>query len=285
MCNVNLKIGDFLSNSELSKKFTVSIMGGMRFSTENNILVLITKIHDNPYPDRWEGNKLYYTGMGRKGDQSIDFQSNKKLNSIYYTEKITTKLVLFINTDQNKYLYCGEVKTIGRPYFKYQYFTKNEKRKIIIFPLIVKNLTSISSQFFDSTMNIKSYKHKKTTNSIIKNIDIYQKNYDNKNYINAKEKKYYRNPDIAYISKKYANGICQLCQKAAPFQDKDGNPYLESHHIEWLSRGGKDRLDNVIALCPNCHKKMHIIDDKKDVKLLQQKSLEMYKHYFSINNI
>lgn len=284
MCNVNLKIGDFLSNSELSKKFTVSIMGGMRFSTKNNILVLITKIHDNPYPDRWEGNKLYYTGMGRKGDQSIDFQSNKKLNSIYYTEKITTKLVLFINTDQNKYLYCGEVKTIGRPYFKYQYFTKNEKRKIIIFPLIVKNLTSISSQFFDSTINIKSYKNKKE-DTLIKNIDTYQKNYDNKNYINAKEKKYYRNPDIAYISKKYANGICQLCQKEAPFQDKDGNPYLESHHIEWLSRGGKDRLDNVIALCPNCHKKMHIIDDKKDVKLLQQKSLEMYKHYFSINNI
>lgn len=284
MCNVNLKIGDFLSNSELSEKFTVSIMGGMRFSTENNILVLITKIHDNPYPDRWEGNKLYYTGMGRKGDQSIDFQSNKKLNSIYYTEKITTKLVLFINTDQNKYLYCGEVKTIGRPYFKYQYFTKNEKRKIIIFPLIVKNLTSISSQFFDSTINIKSYKNKKE-DTLIKNIDTYQKNYDNKNYVNAKEKKYYRNPDIAYISKKYAKGICQLCQKAAPFQDKDGNPYLESHHIEWLSRGGKDRLDNVIALCPNCHKKMHIIDDKKDVKLLQQKSLEMYTHYFSINNI
>lgn len=284
MCNVNLKIGDFLSNSELSKKFTVSIMGGMRFSTENNILVLITKIHDNPYPDRWEGNKLYYTGMGRKGDQSIDFQSNKKLNSIYYTEKITTKLVLFINTDQNKYLYCGEVKTIWRPYFKYQYFTKNEKRKIIIFPLIVKNLTSISSQFFDSTINIKSYKNKKE-DTLIKNIDTYQKNYDNKNYVNAKEKKYYRNPYIAYISKKYAKGICQLCQKAAPFQDKDGNPYLESHHIEWLSRGGKDRLDNVIALCPNCHKKMHIIDDKKDVKLLQQKSLEMYKHYFSINNI
>ena len=284
MCNVNLKIGDFLSNSELSKKFTVSTEGGMRFSTENNILVLITKIHDNPYPDRWEGNKLYYTGMGRKGDQSIDFQSNKKLNSIYYTEKITTKLVLFINTDQNKYLYCGEVKTIGRPCFKYQYFTKNEKRKIIIFPLIVKNLTSISSQFFDSTMNIKSYKNKKE-DTLIKNIDTYQKNYDNKNYVNAKEKKYYRNPYIAYISKKYAKGICQLCQKAAPFQDKDGNPYLESHHIEWLSRGGKDRLDNVIALCPNCHKKMHIIDDKKDVKLLQQKSLEMYKHYFSINNI
>ncbi len=284
MCNVNLKIGDFLSNSELSKKFTVSTEGGMRFSTENNILVLITKIHDNPYPDRWEGNKLYYTGMGRKGDQSIDFQSNKKLNSIYYTEKITTKLVLFINTDQNKYLYCGEVKTIGRPYFKYQYFTKNEKRKIIIFPLIVKNLTSISSQFFDSTINIKSYKNKKEV-TLIKNIDNYQKNYDNKNYVNAKEKKYYRNPDIAYISKKYAKGICQLCQKAAPFQDKDGNPYLESHHIEWLSRGGKDRLDNVIALCPNCHKKMHIIDDKKDVKLLQQKSLEMYKHYFSINKI
>ena len=30
-------------------------------------------------------------------------------------------------------------------------------------------------------------------------------------------------------------------EKAAPFIDKNGNPYLEVHHVIWLSRGDKRR--------------------------------------------
>ena len=78
-----------------------------------------------------------------------------------------------------------------------------------------------------------------------------------------------RNPYIAEATKRRANGICQLCRKAAPFTRLDGNPYLESHHIIWLSEGGSDSLNNTVALCPNCHKKMHIINDKKDIIKLQ----------------
>ncbi len=80
-----------------------------------------------------------------------------------------------------------------------------------------------------------------------------------------------RDPYIAEYAKKKANGICQLCAQPAPFKDKNGKPYLESHHIIWLSQGGTDSIDNTVALCPNCHKKMHIIDDPEDVKKLQAK--------------
>ncbi len=80
---------------------------------------------------------------------------------------------------------------------------------------------------------------------------------------------YIRNTYIAEASKRRANGICQLCGQPAPFNDKNGNPYLESHHIIWLSAGGADTLDNTAALCPNCHKKMHIVNDINDVKKLQ----------------
>ena len=80
---------------------------------------------------------------------------------------------------------------------------------------------------------------------------------------------YIRNTYIAEASKRRANGICQLCGQPAPFNDKNGNPYLESHHIIWLSEGGPDTLDNTAALCPNCHKKMHVGNDINDVKKLQ----------------
>ena len=78
----------------------------------------------------------------------------------------------------------------------------------------------------------------------------------------------HRSPEIASYAKRRAAGVCQLCQKTAPFKDKYGEPYLEAHHVNWLSRGGEDSIDNVVALCPNCHRKMHVIDDTKDVRKL-----------------
>lgn len=49
---------------------------------------------------------------------------------------------------------------------------------------------------------------------------------------------------------------------------KEQQPYLECHHIIWLSQNGADTLDNIVALCPNCHRKMHIVQDENDIKRL-----------------
>ncbi len=79
---------------------------------------------------------------------------------------------------------------------------------------------------------------------------------------------YTRSADVVKRTKARANGVCQLCGKPAPFMDKHGDPYLETHHIVWLSRGGEDSTSNTVALCPNCHTKMHIVDAPADVKAL-----------------
>ena len=80
--------------------------------------------------------------------------------------------------------------------------------------------------------------------------------------------RYRRDPYVSQYAKSWANGICQLCKKNAPFSNNDGIPYLESHHIIPLSDGGSDSIENVIALCPNCHRKMHIVNDQDDVDIL-----------------
>lgn len=82
-----------------------------------------------------------------------------------------------------------------------------------------------------------------------------------------------RSAEVVKITKKRAKGICQLCGQVAPFTDNNGNPYLEAHHIVWLSRGGQDSTDNTVALCPNCHTKMHVLDDKQDVAKLVSANL------------
>lgn len=90
-----------------------------------------------------------------------------------------------------------------------------------------------------------------------------------KNYI-SEVKQIERSPYIAEYAKRRANGICQLCNKPAPFNNpKTGEPYLESHHVVWLSQGGSDTIDNIVALCPNCHKKLHYVNDSKDVEKLK----------------
>lgn len=84
-----------------------------------------------------------------------------------------------------------------------------------------------------------------------------------------------RDPYIAEYARRRANGICQLCGQKAPFNRADGEPYLESHHIEWLSNGGADSIENTVALCPNCHRRMHIVKDKNDVKKLKESNKKL----------
>ena len=78
-----------------------------------------------------------------------------------------------------------------------------------------------------------------------------------------------RDPIIAAYVKKRANGHCQLCGMKAPFIDQNGEPYLECHHLEWLSKGGMDSVKNCVALCPNCHRKMHYLNDQNDIIFLK----------------
>ncbi|UTE72092.1 HNH endonuclease [Rossellomorea marisflavi] len=77
---------------------------------------------------------------------------------------------------------------------------------------------------------------------------------------------------IKEFARRNANGICQLCGKEAPFKDRYGNPFLEVHHIEYLSKGGTDTIDNVVALCPNCHRKIHILEFEEDKKIITKKA-------------
>ena len=69
---------------------------------------------------------------------------------------------------------------------------------------------------------------------------------------------YSRNPDVVAETLLRANGVCEKCNQAAPFlRAKDNTPYLEVHHIALLSNGGEDTVENTLALCPNCHRKLH----------------------------
>ena len=58
-----------------------------------------------------------------------------------------------------------------------------------------------------------------------------------------------------------AAGKCEGCGLAAPFTTKEGQPYLEPHHIRRLTDGGPDDPRWVAGVCPNCHRRAHYSHD------------------------
>lgn len=75
---------------------------------------------------------------------------------------------------------------------------------------------------------------------------------------------YTRSERITEYAKARAGGVCEGCEDPAPFISKTGDPYLHAHHVHELSEGGSDTPETVIALCPNCHYRVHHGEDGED---------------------
>ena len=58
---------------------------------------------------------------------------------------------------------------------------------------------------------------------------------------------------IAEYALARSSGVCEGCFTPAPFIRRNGQPYLEIHHLMELAGGGSDHPANVAAVCPNCH--------------------------------
>jgi 5-methylcytosine-specific restriction protein A len=76
------------------------------------------------------------------------------------------------------------------------------------------------------------------------------------------ETAFYRSEALKLYVVKRSKGKCEGCGREAPFQTKKG-PFLESHHLHRLADGGPDHPENVVALCPNCHRQAHYATDAK----------------------
>jgi 5-methylcytosine-specific restriction protein A len=78
-----------------------------------------------------------------------------------------------------------------------------------------------------------------------------------------------------------ANGICECCKSSAPFLKAGGIPYLEVHHVVHLAEDGPDTTENAVAICPNCHRALHLAANKNDlVKSLYIKVVRLVRPLF-----
>jgi len=267
--NPGLKIGDVITHERLIEIFKCGNMGGMRRSKKTNTLVIISDHTKGLYEDKWIGDVLHYTGMGKNGDQSLTFAQNRTLAE---SNKNGVDVHLFEVFKEKEYVYMGRVKLVDEPYQEVQKGEDDVPRKVWIFP--VKVVQESATTAVDSSLIQTKYEEKEKQAKRLDNEMLAQrakKSQSEKTSVrNVVTTTYERNAYVSEYAKRRANGICQLCEREAPFKNKDGEPYLETHHIEWLSRGGTDTLDNTVALCPNCHRKMHVLDLDEDRSKLKK---------------
>lgn len=260
--------GRVLANQELCGIFKCAPQGGMRRSIRTNTLVIVSDHTRGVYEDKWIDSKLHYTGMGLHGDQSLVSNQNRTLAK---ENSNGVGIHLFEVFDAGRYLYHGRVKLAGKPYQEQQRDKRGSLRNVWIFPLDLidtKEPVSIPEEEFKKYQEKKEKQARQLSDQELDERIKATSGKASRRVVTANQ--YQGNPDIKEKAKRLAKGKCNLCGQNAPFLDKNNRPYLDGHHIIWLSKGGPDVLTNVVALCPNCHKKMHVLDLKSDQERLKE---------------
>ncbi|WP_338828322.1 HNH endonuclease signature motif containing protein [Bradyrhizobium sp. 27S5] len=264
--------GDVLTNAEISQRFGVGAMSGMRFNSKRNLLVLISDPFKGLYQDRWEGDILHYTGMGKSGHQSLTFAQNKTLNE---SPSTAVHVHLLEAMEPFKYTYAGEVELTGAPYQEEQLDETKQERLVWMFPIRLKPGGAIPVLTEEQARVIEGSHAEKARQLTDNELKARAKMAKGKPATRtAQTTAYVRDAAVAEYAKRLANGKCDLCEMPAPFQNGKNEHYLECHHIVWLAKGGEDTIANTVALCPNCHRKMHVLNRKIDKEKLSKRAAE-----------
>jgi len=264
-------IGTAVTNTEITNIFKVGNMGGMRRSKSTGTLVIISDHTKGLYDDKWYGDELHYTGMGKNGNQVLEGNQNRTLAE---SKTNGVEVHLFEVLESTKYIYQGVVTLCGAPYQEDQEDEAGSLRKVWMFPLsTIGHITVVTESAFDSYSKAQERKAKSFSVTELER-KAKERSSTKAAYRSVTSNTYIRDPYVAEYAKERAHGVCQLCEQPAPFRDKDGKPYLESHHIVWLVEGGGDSIENTVALCPNCHRKMHVVNSATDKTLLLRKGLQ-----------
>lgn len=196
-----------------------------------------------------------YTGEGQEGDM----QMAKGNLAIFEHQKNKKEILLFESTSKGFVRFVGVCNYIEH-HIEQRPDKNGQLRNAFIFHLDVLSQSRLS--------NVESpkaaYLTKPTRSKSLKQLRDIATSVTPSN-LDAKEQVIYvryRSEAIKLYAKKRAGGVCEGCGAKSPFETKSG-PYLEVHHLTRLADGGADYPENVIALCPTCHRRAHYSIDSK----------------------
>jgi 5-methylcytosine-specific restriction enzyme A len=90
-----------------------------------------------------------------------------------------------------------------------------------------------------------------------------------------------RSRNVAHGAFKKASYKCEINPKHSTFLLENGFPYIEAHHLVPLSKQSElgvnlDVPENIVALCPNCHRTIHY--SEKTIRIENLETLYKRRH-------
>jgi len=273
---ISLIPGETYHHSKITSVFGGQTQGGMRRNKDANTLhLIIDHTKPSPYQDKWVGDIIHYCGMGQTKEQNINGAQNKTLNESNINGAGVYLSEVFKKT---YYHFQGRVKLVAEPYQEQQLDKNGDLRNVWIFPLQLIDKHNPVDKFKLAHILARRVKKNKglTADELIQKIDEKDKRKPGKR--STRSNYYQRDEDVISYTLLRAKGICELCEERAPFVNSDGTGFLEVHHIQHLANDGDDNIENTVALCPNCHRKMHILGSKKDINKLEKINKLIHSH-------
>ncbi|MFQ6370611.1 HNH endonuclease [Shewanella sp. YIC-542] len=217
------------------------------------------------YQDQFRPDGLFwYTGEGQVGPMTMTRGNAAIRDHLKYGKK----LHLF------KYIKSAHVRYIGEAQYVGHHIEQRLDREGNMRDAIIFHLALLPTQFFEIREPINQYgdakmpgKHLSLSELRMLALGSVTDNLSIKQIIHNVA---IRSAAIRRYALKRAQGVCEGCLAPAPFQGKAG-PFLEVHHLLMLGDGGPDHPQNVIALCPNCHRRAHL---SKDAESYNQELIE-----------
>ncbi len=130
MFDIGFADNEIVSHIDICHKTHCGCMGGIRYSSKNNLLLLFIT-EKSKCENKSDGDILKYMGSG-KGNQSLDRMVNKRLaNSI----QNNTEIYLFKWVDSERCKFIGKMCLAGDPYYEMWETEDGDKERKVIFPL------------------------------------------------------------------------------------------------------------------------------------------------------
>lgn len=251
---------EFVRNNIYNRKSDINaIFGGQTQSGiitprgENVIFLITSPINKKVgYEDKWDGSIFKYFGSGQKGDMKLS-----SVNKALATHSENGKTLMLFEQCKGGLRFIDEMVCCGINTVQNKDID-NKERKAYVFDLIraddIENDIGGYNSDDESPTDINEARKKAydAAESPVSHQNTNEHDYKRALVIVRKR----NNVIKEYISMR-ANGVCEGCGSPAPFQRRNGAPYLEAHHLHKLSDNGLDSPCNIIALCPNCHRRVH----------------------------
>lgn len=235
--------------SELHDRYGGSRQRGISTPNKHKLIFMFDSGMDEEfgYKNGWneDDGLYYYSGEGQEGNQSFSFGNKALLNHIENGEDV----YLFESLGRGTYRFVDQLILIGYD-IQFGIDKHHNQREVIVFAFEPLHVIQEEAHQFSSTMRYKTIEELEA---------IASRDPKRATSLSMPARKLQVREQTAalhYYVLARANNCCEACHQPAPFETEEG-PYLELHSLYKESDDGLSRPDQVVAVCPNCHARLH----------------------------